>query len=299
MLKFKNIKYLIISFAVCLLSTSNTFSLSPTIFSSLIVLNPPVYSKVHIPGIGSRLYVNTDIIGKVVLAREIRLDGSLGPKYSFEVNQINENWAELIFENPVSSFNEVLLLGSTGNILLRKSKSGEDILLYKNGTSSGKFVVRFGTANETIYFPDLELQDIESIDVGLVDENGEKISGKAVVASDRFLVLQFEGVKPEYIINGQARLVLRFRSKSLLVDLDSWGYDFDVSKTDNTKKHLISNIYGLNPNKEIKINYEVTEGQSVEPTAEVFTVKELNEGKIFAVIEDNNSPIKLDFMLEK
>ncbi|MGI9534518.1 MAG: hypothetical protein ACR2NW_06175 [Thermodesulfobacteriota bacterium] len=299
MLKIINIEFLIISIFLCLLFSPNTFSLSPTILSNMAVLIAPVYSKVHVPDIDSKLYVNTGIIGKVVIVREIRSDGSLGPKYSFDFKQINENWAELIFETPLSRFNEVILLGSSGNLQISKSKSGEDILLYDNGTSAGKFVVRFGTANETIYFPDFDIQDIESIDVGLVDDNGEKINGSAVVASDRFLVLQFDGIKPEYIKNGQVKLVIRFRAQSLLADLDSWGYDFDISKTDNTKKHLTSNIYGLNPDKKIKIYYEVYEGQAVEPTAEVFTVKELNDGKTFAIIEDNNSPIKLDFIIEE
>ncbi|MGI9553831.1 MAG: hypothetical protein ACR2NC_02815 [Thermodesulfobacteriota bacterium] len=262
-------------------------------------MGPPVYSKIHVPDIGTKLYVNTGIIGKVVIVREIRGDGSLGPKYGFETEQINEYWAELNFENPISSFNEIILLGSSGNIQLSKSKSGEDIVLYSNGTSTGKFVVRFGTANETLSFPDFDIQDIESIDVGLVDDKGEKIKGEAIVASDRFLVLQFEGIKPEFINNSQVKLVVRFRAKSLLADLDSWGYDFDISKTDGTKKHLTSNIYGLKPNKKIKIYYELYEGQSVEPTAEVFTVKELNDGKTFAIIEDNNSPIKLDFIIDE
>ena len=299
MLKFINIKHLVLSLLACLLFTSNSFSLTPTIFSNIAVLSPPEYSKVHVPDIGKKLYVNTGIIGKVVIVREIRNDGSLGPKYGFETNQINENWAELTFNNPVSRFNEVILLGSSGNILLKKSKTGEDIVLYKDGTSSGKFVLRLGTINETIYFPDFDLQDIESIDVGLVDSNGEKAGGKALVASDSFIVVQFKGVNPAFIENSKVRLVLRFRSKSLLADLDSWGYDFDVAKIESTMKHLSSNVYGLKPNNKIKVVYEVSEGQSVEPTAEVFTVRELNAGKTFAIIDDNNSPIKLDLELEQ
>ena len=299
MSKFKSIKYLIIFFVVCLLLTTNTFSFTQSVLVNVTLLRPPVYGKVRIPDVESKLYVNIGITGKVVVAREVESDGSLGAKYSFDFKKINENWAELIFQKPVNSFNEVVLLGSTENILLSKSKSGEGIVLYKDGTSTGKFVVRFGTANETIHFPDFDIKDIESVDVSIADEKGDEIRGNAIVASDRLLVLQFKGITPEFLENGHLRLVLRFRSKLLLVDLDSWGYDFDVSKTYNTKKHLTSNIYGLNPDNKIRIYYEVREGQTVETTAEIFTVKELNEGKTFAIIENNKSPIKLDFVLEE
>jgi len=289
MITVKNIKHLFLSFTAFLLFAA----------SGNTVLGQPEYNEVHVPSIGSKLYLNTGIMGNPVLMREVKADGSLGPKYDFEVNHLNENWAEITFADPVTRFTKLIVLGSTGNILLNKSKSGEDILLYKNGTSSGDFVIRFGTANETLYFSDFDIEDIESIDVGLTDEKGEKIKGEALVASDRFLVLKFRGISPEFINKGQVRLVMRFRAKSLVVDLDSWGYDFDVLKTENTKKHLTSNVYGLKPHDKIKVYYEVFEGQSVEPTAEVFTVKELNDGKTFAVIEDNNSPIKLDFVMDE
>ena len=299
MLKLENIKYLIISFLAVVITSLPAFSATTSLLGTAAILSPPVYSKVHVPDIGTKLYVNTSVIGNVVIVREIRVGGSLGPKYGFEINQLNENWAELKFERPVSNFNELIVLGSSGNIQISKSKPGEDLVLHSNGKSEGKVVLRFGTINETVQLPDFDLQDIESIDVGIVNKNGEKANGRAIIATDKFIVLQFEGVDPTFIENGQVKLVMRFRSKSLLADIDSWGYDFDVSKNEGTKKHLTSKIYGLNPSTRIKLNYEISEGQTIEPTAEVFTVKELNGGKIFAVIDDNNAPIKLDLNLDK
>ena len=283
---------------ICLPLPSASFSISPVLVSGSFLLSTPVYSEIDIPSLGSSINVNTNYTGKVIVAREIKTDGTTGRKYNFAFEQISDNWAKLNFEDPILSFDKIILLGTRGNLLLKKSAPNEGIIYYKNGTSTGRFVIRLGTANETIYFPDFEIQDLDSIDVGIVKENGEKLKGDVIVSSGRFIVVHFSGLNPDFVQNGKVNMVVRLRAKSYNLGLNSWGYEFDISRTENSKKYIVSNVYGLGPDKKLSLKYSSYKDQVIEPLAEMFTVKDLNGGREIAVIQDRNQPVKLDLILE-
>ena len=295
----KLLKTVLISMAFCLFTPFASYSATSGLLSFTLPTGLPNYNEVYIQGIGSNLYVNTDLTGKVVVAREIKSDKSLGKKYYFDFNQISDSWAEMVFDNPVNNFNEIILLGTRGNILLKKSAPGEDILVYNNGTSSGTLASRLGFVNGTIYFPDSELLDIDSIGVAIQKSDGETLKGKVLVATGRTLAFQFHGVNSGFINNGKANLVIRLRSKSILLNLDSWGYTFDVDRVEPGKVNLVSTVFGLEPGRKLNVEFEEYEGQVIKPISDSFTVKEINTGKPIAVVEDDNKPIKFDLLLSK
>jgi len=293
------LKTLLILMAFCLVTPITSYAAASGLLSFNLPSGVPNYNEVYIQGIGSTLYVNTELTGKVVVAREIKADKSLGKKYYFDFNQISDSWAEMVFDNPVTNFNEIILLGTKGNILLKKSAPGEDILVYKNGTSSGTLVSRLGFVNGTIYFPDSELLDIDSIGVAVQKSDGEKVKGRVLVATDRTIAFQFNGIKSDFISNGKSSLVIRLRSKSILLNLDSWGYTFDVERVEPNKINLVSTVFGLEPGRTLNVQYEEYEGQIIEPLSTSFTVQEVNTGKPIAVVKDDNKPIKFDLLLAK
>ena len=281
----------------CLLLPINSNASSSNILSITMPTGVPNYNEVYLQNIGSTLYVNTELTGKVVVAREIKADQSLGKKYYFEFIQISESWAEMVFDNPILSFNEIILLGTRGNILLKKSAPGYNILVYKNGTSSGTLVSRLGNVNGTIYFPDSQLLDIDSLSVGIQKPDGEKVKGTVIVANDRTIAFQFTNINSTFVENGKTKLVIRLRSKTILVDLDSWGYTFDIERIESNKNNLLSSVFGLEPGRQLNINYEAYEGQVIEPYSNTFTVGEINKGKPLASIQNDNKPIKFELIL--
>ncbi len=290
-------RILLFSLAICLFYPVMSLAAGPNIMGFTLPLGVPNYNEVYIKSIGSTLYVNTDLTGKVVVAREIKADKSLGKKYYFDFNQISDSWAEMVFDNPVTNFNELILLGTRGNVLLKKSSPGDDILVYANGTSSGSIVSRLGFVNGTIYFPDSELLDIDSISVSIQKPDGEKLKGRVVVATERTIAFQFKGVNSSFINNGISSFVIRLRSKSLILDLSSWGYTFDVERIEPDRVNLVSNVFGLDPGKTLNVQYEEYEGQEIRPLSTSFTVGEINKGKPIAVVNDDNKPIKFDLIL--
>jgi len=293
------LKTVLFSIIICLVAPMITNASNSNILSFTLPSGLPNYNEIYMQGIGSTLYINTEITGKVVVAREIKADKSLGKKYYFNFIQISDNWAEMVFDNPILNFNEIILLGTKGNILLKKSVPGYDILVYKNGTNSGTLVSRLGFVNGTIYFPDSELLDIDSIGVGIQKSDGEKIKGTVLVATGRTIAFQFKGVNSNFLNNGKSSLVIRLRSKSIFLNLDSWGYTFDVERVDPNKINLVSNVFGLEPGRQLNVKYEVYEGQVIEPYSTIFTVEEINKGKPIAVVQDGNKPIKFDLLLAK
>ena len=295
----KLLKTALLSLLICLVIPTISNAASTNLLSFTLPSGLPNYNEVYIQGIGSMLYVNTGLTGKVVVAREIKPDKSLGKKHYFDFNQISDSWAEMVFDNPVSNFNEIILLGTKGNILLKKSAPGQDILVYGNGTSSGTIVSRIGIVNGTIYFPDSELLDIDSIGVSIQKPDGEKINGNVLVATDRSIAFQFKGINSNYINKGKSSFVVRLRSKSIFLNLDSWGYSFDVERVEPNKINLTSKVFGLDPGKKINIQYEVYEGQVIEPLSPTITVQEINTGKPIAVVKDDNKPIKIELLLVK
>ncbi len=293
------LKTVLFSIIICLVAPMISNASNSNILSFTLPSGLPNYNEIYMQGIGSTLYINTEITGKVVVAREIKADKSLGKKYYFDFIQISDNWAEMVFDNPILNFNEIILLGTKGNVLLKKSVPGYDILVYKNGTSSGTLVSRLGFVNGTIYFPDSELLDIDSIGVGIQKSDGEKIKGTVLVATNRTIAFQFKGVNSNFVNNGKSSLVIRLRSKSIFLNLDSWGYTFDVERVDPNKINLVSNVFGLEPGRQLNVKYEVYEGQVIEPYSTIFTVEEINKGKPIAVVQDGNKPIKFDLLLAK
>ena len=293
------LKTVLFSIIICLVAPMITNASNSNILSFTLPSGLPNYNEIYMQGIGSTLYINTEITGKVVVAREIKADKSLGKKYYFNFIQISDNWAEMVFDNPILNFNEIILLGTKGNILLKKSVPGYDILVYKNGTNSGTLVSRLGFVNGTIYFPDSELLDIDSIGVGIQKSDGEKIKGTVLVATGRTIAFQFKGVNSNFVNNGKSSLVIRLRSKSIFLNLDSWGYTFDVERVEPNKINLVSNVFGLEPGRQLNVKYEVYEGQVIEPYSTIFTVEEINKGKPIAVVQDGNKPIKFDLLLAK
>lgn len=293
------LKTVLFSIIICLVAPMITNASNSNILSFTLPSGLPNYNEIYMQGIGSTLYINTEITGKVVVAREIKADKSLGKKYYFNFIQISDNWAEMVFDNPILNFNEIILLGTKGNILLKKSVPGYDILVYKNGTNSGTLVSRLGFVNGTIYFPDSELLDIDSIGVGIQKSDGEKIKGTVLVATGRIIAFQFKGVNSNFVNNGKSSLVIRLRSKSIFLNLDSWGYTFDVERVEPNKINLVSNVFGLEPGRQLNVKYEVYEGQVIEPYSTIFTVEEINKGKPIAVVQDGNKPIKFDLLLAK
>ncbi len=293
------LKTVLFSIIICLVAPMISNASNSNILSFTLPSGLPNYNEIYMQGIGSTLYINTEITGKVVVAREIKADKSLGKKYYFNFIQISDDWAEMVFDNPILNFNEIILLGTKGNVLLKKSVPGYDILVYKNGTSSGTLVSRLGFVNGTIYFPDSELLDIDSIGVGIQKSDGEKIKGTVLVATNRTIAFQFKGVNSNFVNNGKSSLVIRLRSKSIFLNLDSWGYTFDVERVDPNKINLVSNVFGLEPGRQLNVKYEVYEGQVIEPYSTIFTVEEINKGKPIAVVQDGNKPIKFDLLLAK
>jgi len=293
------LKTVLFSIIICLVAPMISNASNSNILSFTLPSGLPNYNEIYMQGIGSTLYINTEITGKVVVAREIKADKSLGKKYYFNFIQISDDWAEMVFDNPILNFNEIILLGTKGNVLLKKSVPGYDIFVYKNGTSSGTLVSRLGFVNGTIYFPDSELLDIDSIDVGIQKSDGEKIKGTVLVATNRTIAFQFKGVNSNFVNNGKSSLVIRLRSKSIFLNLDSWGYTFDVERVDPNKINLVSNVFGLEPGRQLNVKYEVYEGQVIEPYSTIFTVEEINKGKPIAVVQDGNKPIKFDLLLAK
>jgi len=293
------LKTVLFSIIICVVAPMISNASNSNILSFTLPSGLPNYNEIYMQGIGSTLYINTEITGKVVVAREIKADKSLGKKYYFNFIQISDNWAEMVFDNPILNFNEIILLGTKGNVLLKKSVPGYDIFVYKNGTSSGTLVSRLGFVNGTIYFPDSELLDIDSIDVGIQKSDGEKIKGTVLVATNRTIAFQFKGVNSNFVNNGKSSLVIRLRSKSIFLNLDSWGYTFDVERVDPNKINLVSNVFGLEPGRQLNVKYEVYEGQVIEPYSTIFTVEEINKGKPIAVVQDGNKPIKFDLLLAK
>ena len=293
------LKTVLFSIIICLVAPMISNASNSNILSFTLPSGLPNYNEIYMQGIGSTLYINTEITGKVVVAREIKADKSLGKKYYFNFIQISDNWAEMVFDNPILNFNEIILLGTKGNVLLKKSVPGHDILVYKNGTSSGTLVSRLGFVNGTIYFPDSELLDIDSIGVGIQKSDGEKIKGTVLVATGRTIAFKFKGVNSNFVNNGKSSLVIRLRSKSIFLNLDSWGYTFDVERVDPNKINLVSNVFGLEPGRQLNVKYEVYEGQVIEPYSTIFTIEEINKGKPIAVVQDGNKPIKFDLLLAK
>ena len=293
------LKTVLFSIIICLVAPMISNASNSNILSFTLPSGLPNYNEIYMQGIGSTLYINTEITGKVVVAREIKADKSLGKKYYFNFIQISDNWAEMVFDNPILNFNEIILLGTKGNVLLKKSVPGYDILVYKNGTSSGTLVSRLGFVNGTIYFPDSELLDIDRIGVGIQKSDGEKIKGTVLVATNRTIAFQFKGVNSNFVNNGKSSLVIRLRSKSIFLNLDSWGYTFDVERVEPNKINLVSNVFGLEPGRQLNVKYEVYEGQVIEPYSTIFTVEEINKGKPIAVVQDGNKPIKFDLLLAK
>jgi len=293
------LKTVLFSIIICLVAPMISNASNSNILSFTLPSGLPNYNEIYMQGIGSTLYINTEITGKVVVAREIKADKSLGKKYYFNFIQISDNWAEMVFDNPILNFNEIILLGTKGNVLLKKSVPGYDIFVYKNGTSSGTLVSRLGFVNGTIYFPDSELLDIDSIGVGIQKSDGEKIKGTVLVATNRTIAFQFKGVNSNFVNNGKSSLVIRLRSKSIFLNLDSWGYTFDVERVEPNKINLVSNVFGLEPGRQLNVKYEVYEGQVIEPYSIIFTVEEINKGKPIAVVQDGNKPIKFDLLLAK
>jgi len=293
------LKTVLLSIIICLVAPMISNASNSNILSFTLPSGLPNYNEVYLQGIGSTLYINTELTGKVVVAREIKADKSLGKKYYFDFIQISDNWAEMVFDNPILNFNEIILLGTKGNVLLKKSVPGSDIFVYKNGTSSGTLVSRLGFVNGTIYFPDSELRDIDSIGVGIQKSDGEKLKGTVLVATHRTIAFQFKGVNSSFVNNGKSNLVIRLRSKSILIDLDSWGYTFDVERIEPNKKNLLSNVFGLEPGRQLIVKYEVYEGQVIEPYSTIFNVEEINKGKPIAMVQDDNKPIKFDLLLAK
>ncbi len=293
------LKTVLFSIIICLVAPMISNASNSNILSFTLPSGLPNYNEIYMQGIGSTLYINTEITGKVVVAREIKADKSLGKKYYFNFIQISDDWAEMVFDNPILNFNEIILLGTKGNVLLKKSVPGYDILVYKNGTSSGTLVSRLGFVNGTIYFPDSELIDIDSIGVGIQKSDGEKIKGTVLVATGRTIAFQFKGVNSNFVNNGKSSLVIRLRSKSIFLNLDSWGYTFDVERVEPNKINLVSNVFGLEPGRQLNVKYEVYEGQVIEPYSTIFTVEEINKGKPIAVVQDGNKPIKFDLLLAK
>ena len=290
-------KVLIVSFISLFLAPILSTAAGTGLLSYSLPSAVPNYNEVYVQGVGSTLYVNTDLTGKVVVAREIKPDKSLGKKYYFDFNQISDSWAEMVFDNPVTGFNEIILLGTRGNVLLKKSAPGQDILVYANGTSSGTIVSRLGFINGTVYFPDSELLDIDSIGVSLQKPDGEKIKGSVVVATDRTVAFQFRGVNSNYINDGKSNLIIRLRSKSISLNIDSWGYTFDVERVEPNTVNLVSTVFGLDPERTLNVSYEAYEGQEIRPLSSSYTVKEINSGKPLAVVKDDNKPIKFDLVL--
>jgi hypothetical protein len=293
------LKTVLFSIIICLVAPMISNASNSNILSFTLPSGLPNYNEIYMQGIGSTLYINTEITGKVVVAREIKADKSLGKKYYFNFIQISDNWAEMVFDNPILNFNEIILLGTKGNVLLKKSVPGYDIFVYKNGTSSGTLVSRLGFVNGTIYFPDSELLDIDSLGVGIQKSDGEKIKGTVLVATNRTIAFQFKGVNSNFVNNGKSSLVIRLRSKSIFLNLDSWGYTFDVERVEPNKINLVSNVFGLEPGRQLNVKYEVYEGQVIEPYSTIFTVEEINKGKPIAVVQDGNKPIKFDLLLAK
>jgi len=286
---------IIVCFAAPIISNAS----SSNILSFTLPSGLPNYNEVYLQSIGSTLYVNTELTGKVVVAREIKSDTSLGKKYYFDFNQISDTWAEMVFDNPILNFNEIILLGTRGNVLLKKSAPGYDILVYKNGTSVGTLVSRLGFVNGTINFPDSQLLDVDSLNVSIQKPDGEKHKGKVIVANDRNIAFQFSGINSTFIYNGKSDLVIRLRSKSILIDIDSWGYTYDVERIETNKNNLLAKVYGLEPNRQLNIKYEAYEGQVIEPYSTIFTVEEINKGKPLAMVQNDNKPIKFDLFLAK
>ena len=282
---------------ICLVAPSISNSSGSNILSFTLPTGVPNYNEGYLQSIGSTLYVNTELTGKVVVAREIKADKSLGKKYYFDFIQISDTWAEMVFDNPILNFNEIILLGTRGNVLLKKSAPGYDILVYKNGTSSGTLTSRLGVVNGTIYFPDSQLLDVDSLGVGIQKPDGEKLRGTVIVANDRTIAFQFKGINSTFVNNGKSKLVIRLRSKSILVDIDSWGYTFDVERVEPDKKNLLSNVFGLEPDRQVNLKYEVYQGQVIEPYSATFTVEEINKGKPLAKMKDDNKPIKIELLL--
>ena len=68
---------------------------------------------------------------------------------------------------------------------------------------------------------------------------------------------------------------------------------FDIERIEPNKNNLLSSVFGLEPGRQININYETYEGQVIEPYSNTFTVGEINKGKPLASIKDDNKPIKL------
>jgi len=293
------LKTVLFSITICLVAPIISNASNSNILIYTLPSGLPNYNEVYVQGIGSTLYINTELTGKVVVAREIKADKSLGKKYYFDFVQISDTWAEMVFDNPILNFNEIILLGTKGTVLIKKSVPGSDIFVYKNGTSSGTLVSRLGFVNGTIYFPDSELLDIDSLGVGIQKSDGEKLKGTVLVATGRTIAFQFKGVNSSYVNNGKSNLVIRLRSKSISIDLDSWGYTFDVERIEPNKKNLLSNVYGLEPGRQLNVKYEVYEGQVIEPYSTIFNVEEINKGKPIAMVQDDNKPIKFDLLLAK
>lgn len=291
------LKTVLFSIIISLVAPIISNASNSNILSFTLPSGVPNYNEVYLQAIGSSLYINTALTGKVVVAREIKADKSLGKKFYFNFIQISDIWAEMVFDNPILNFNEIILLGTRGNVLLKKSVPGSDILVYKNGTSLGTIVSRLGYVNGTIYFPDSELLDIDSIGISIQKSDGEKLRGTVLLATARTIAFQFKGVNSSFVNNGKSKLVIRLRSKSLLVDLDSWGYTFDIERVEPNKKNLFSNVFGLEPDKHLNVKYEVYEGQVIEPYSTIFTVEEINKGKPLAMVQDDNKPIKFDLLL--
>ena len=291
------LKSVLIIIIFCFVVPINSNASITNILSITIPTGVSNYNEVYLQSIGSTLYVNTELTGKVVVAREIKADQSLGKKYYFDFIQISDNWAEMVFDNPILRFNEIILLGTRGNVLLKKSPPGHNILIYKNGTSSGSLVSKLGDVNGTIYFPDSQLLDIDSLSVGVQKPDGEKVKGTVIVANDRTIAFRLKNINSSYVNNGKSKLVIRLRSKTILVDLDSWGYTFDIERIEPNKNNLLSSVFGLEPSRQLNINYEAYEGQVIEPYSNTFTVGEINQGKPLASIQDDNKPIKFELLL--
>ena len=77
-------KVLFVTFFSLFLAPVLSTAAGTTLFSYSLPSAVPNYNEVFVQGIGTTLYVNTDLTGKVVVAREIKPDKSLGKKYYFD-----------------------------------------------------------------------------------------------------------------------------------------------------------------------------------------------------------------------
>ena len=75
------LKTVLFSIIICLVAPMISHASNSNILGFTLPSGLPNYNEIYMQGIGSTLYINTEITGKVVVAREIKADKSLGKKY--------------------------------------------------------------------------------------------------------------------------------------------------------------------------------------------------------------------------